>query len=624
MKLRKIILENFRGFKDRTVISIDPNITAFIGKNDIGKSTIMEALNIFFNDGIEQEDASVDGDASSVRIACSFSDFPKRLVIDAARETSLADEYLLGSDGLLTLERRFNCSLSKPKEISFCAIANHPSNDGLGDLLELKITQLKTRARDLGVDLSDVNTAVSSELRKAIWHSVHLEFSERSIPLDKEDGKKVSDAINAYLPIFSLFKSDRASTDQDEEAQDPLKSAIKQVTDRMEEAFNGIKESVEEKLIEVANDTVRAVSELAPDIASQLVPHVTSKKLESLFSVSLSGDREVPVNKRGSGVRRLILLGFFKAQAERVRDDGEGFKRSIIYAIEEPETSQHPNNQKLLLDSFKELVEDGSCQILLTTHTPVLAERLDERQLRYIRKPDRSQHPEVLLADNDAVRAEIVASLGVLPDNKVRLFVGVEGKNDINFFRAVSRNLAMLHPEEYADLEDEENKGTLVFIPMGGSNLKLWANRLNGTGRKQMFFMDRDNPPPQIPKYQAQFDAFRNAGHAAYMTTRKEMENYIPLSLLRNIYQGYAGTGGGFEDVPALVARAIHDNSESPATWETLSDEDKKKKESSAKGGLNSSVASLINTDALFDECDPEREIRGWFSDIHNALHEAQ
>ena len=28
--------------------------------------------------------------------------------------------------------------------------------------------------------------------------------------------------------------------------------------------------------------------------------------------------------------------------------------------------------------------------------------------------------------------------------------------------------------------------------------------------------------------------------------------------------------------------------------------------------------------DALFDECDPEREIRGWFSDIHNALHEAQ
>ena len=94
MKLRKIILENFRGFKNRTVISIEHDMTAFIGKNDIGKSTIMDALNIFFNNGIEREDASVDGDASSVRIACSFSDFPERLVIDAVRETSLADEFL--------------------------------------------------------------------------------------------------------------------------------------------------------------------------------------------------------------------------------------------------------------------------------------------------------------------------------------------------------------------------------------------------------------------------------------------------------------------------------------------------------------------------------------------------
>ena len=622
MKLRKIMLENFRGFKDRTVISIEHDMTAFIGKNDIGKSTIMDALNIFFNNGIEREDASVDGDASSVRIACSFSDFPERLVIDAVRETSLADEYLLGSDGLLTLEREFNCSLSKPKEIGFYAIANHPINDGFGDLLELKIAQLKARAKERGIDLSRVNTAVSSELRKAIWHSMQLEFSERPIPLDKEDAKKVSDAINVYLPIFSLFKSDRASTDQDEEAQDPLKSAIKQVTDQMEEAFNGIKESVEEKLNEVANDTVRAVSELAPDIANQLVPRVISKKLDSLFSVSLSGDREVPVNKRGSGVRRLILLGFFKAQAERVRNDGDGFRRSIIYAIEEPETSQHPNNQKLLLDSFKELVEDGSCQILLTTHTPVLAERMDERQLRYIRKAAHSHQPEVLIVDDDMVRAEMVDSLGVLPDNKVRLFVGVEGKNDINFFRAVSRNLSRLHPEEYPDLEDEENKGTVVFIPMGGSNLQLWVTRLNGTGRKQMFFMDRDNPPPQTPKYQSQFDAFCNAGHAAYMTERKEMENYIPLSLLRARYQDYAGTGNDFDDVPALVAQAIHKNSESSVEWEALSDDDKKKKESSAKKALNKVVASLINTDVLFEECDPRREIRGWFSDIYNALHE--
>ena len=48
MKLIGIELENFRCYKDKIHISID-NLTTFVGKNDIGKSTILEALEIFFN-----------------------------------------------------------------------------------------------------------------------------------------------------------------------------------------------------------------------------------------------------------------------------------------------------------------------------------------------------------------------------------------------------------------------------------------------------------------------------------------------------------------------------------------------------------------------------------------------
>lgn len=49
MKIDKIILENFRGYKKRTEISFD-DLTVFIGKNDVGKSTILQALDIFFNE----------------------------------------------------------------------------------------------------------------------------------------------------------------------------------------------------------------------------------------------------------------------------------------------------------------------------------------------------------------------------------------------------------------------------------------------------------------------------------------------------------------------------------------------------------------------------------------------
>ena len=48
MKLKRLILENFRGYYGRTEIDFD-DLTAFIGKNDVGKSTILEALDIFFN-----------------------------------------------------------------------------------------------------------------------------------------------------------------------------------------------------------------------------------------------------------------------------------------------------------------------------------------------------------------------------------------------------------------------------------------------------------------------------------------------------------------------------------------------------------------------------------------------
>lgn len=50
MQIKSVIIENFRGYQTRQTIAFD-QLTAFVGKNDVGKSTILEALDIFFNDG---------------------------------------------------------------------------------------------------------------------------------------------------------------------------------------------------------------------------------------------------------------------------------------------------------------------------------------------------------------------------------------------------------------------------------------------------------------------------------------------------------------------------------------------------------------------------------------------
>ena len=48
--------------------------------------------------------------------------------------------------------------------------------------------------------------------------------------------------------------------------------------------------------------------------------------------------------KRREWVKRMILLNFFRAEAERKRKIIMK-KSNIIYAIEEPETSQHQHDQ---------------------------------------------------------------------------------------------------------------------------------------------------------------------------------------------------------------------------------------------------------------------------------------
>ena len=61
MRLIGLILENFRAYRRRTYIEFE-DLSAFIGRNDYGKSTILEALEIFFNSSlvkIDRQDVNV-------------------------------------------------------------------------------------------------------------------------------------------------------------------------------------------------------------------------------------------------------------------------------------------------------------------------------------------------------------------------------------------------------------------------------------------------------------------------------------------------------------------------------------------------------------------------------------
>ena len=381
MRLYRLRLRNFRCYKQELTVDF-ADITAIIGKNDAGKSSIFEALDLFLNDGApDKDDASKGGDAKDLTIICEFSDLPSSIVIDDANPTSLAQEYLLNSEGRLEIHKTYSGHLASPKLMHIAANAVHPSADGVSDLLQLKNAGLRKRATELGIDLSGVDPKVNAQLRERIrGHARDLKPTLRLVPLNDENAKDVWASLKVNLPAFALFKSDRASTDQDPEAQDPLKAAVREAIKAKQAELNAIASHVEVEVRKIAKATLEKLSEMDPSLASQLNPQFAAPKWESLFKASITGDDDIPINKRGSGVKRLILLNFFRAKAEQLAQ-GAG-RAEVIYGIEEPETSQHPNNQRMLFRALTDLSIES--QVIVTTHTPMLARSLPDANLRYI------------------------------------------------------------------------------------------------------------------------------------------------------------------------------------------------------------------------------------------------
>lgn len=615
MRLTTIKLKNFRCYRSETVIDVD-GLTVFVGKNDSGKSSLFDALDIFFNEpkgAPDKDDLNVYADDRVISISCVFDKLPKHIIIDATTSTTLEDEYMLNSAGQLEIKKEFTVG-AKISSKAF-AVALHPTRKGFSDLLEINQTTLKARAKELEVDLSGIDQRENTQIRSAIWKSTEdLSFDETEIDLSKDTAKAIWDKIKTYLPLYALFKSDRPSTDQDAEAQDPMKAAIKEAIAEQEHIFLEIEDKVKTQVQQLANRTVAKIREMNPDLANTLNPRVTTKKLDSLFGVSLTGEDEIPINKRGSGTRRLILLNFFRAKAE---EDSSRNGRNVIYAIEEPETSQHPNNQKMLVDAFEDLIESGGCQVLLTTHTPVLARRFSQSSLRLISGGNGSL--QILPGTDETACRKIVHTLGVLPDHDVKVFIGVEGKNDINFLQNISRILSATE-KDIPDLNKLEAEGQIVFVPFGGSCIELWISRLQGFDRKEFYIMDRDNVPPIQPKYQLHADRLNSRQNCvAWTTNKRELENYIHKDLILAKYPNYCGTGADFEDVPSLFAQAVHESSESQTMWGELDSEKKEKKISGAKKRLNTDIALQMNT-TLLSEVDEKDEIRVWLRAIGEAI----
>lgn len=644
MKLKKLRLENFRSYRELN-INFDDNMNVIIGKNDVGKSTIMEALEIFFNNELvklQQEDLNIYAEKegiTSLKIKLSFQvESTDTIVIDSSNPTNLEDEFLLDKDGLLTLIQECDCSKTITKaSIKYSLECDYPRIWQDKPKINLKIKDLQKELKDL-VDneviseeiYESITKSANAPIRQALYKYLLEEEDKKdrtTIQIDLAKGdesKNLKESIDKNLPLYFLFQSDRANKDSDDDVQNPLKIAIQKAlqNDKIKNMLDEVEKLMKEQIKQVGDDTLAKLQEMDPAIASTLNPNYSKEPdWKSVFKFNFTGN-DIPLNKRGSGIRRLVLLNYFRAEADRKINDR--YNKSVIYAIEEPETSQHPDYQLMLIESLLELANHKDHQVIITTHTPNIAKMVSlENIIPLIKEEDIVKE----FINEDELFSSIVSTLGILPSldidhvSKVNCIVCLEGKLDVEFLLNINEQIS-----EYKEIIELKDNDEILIIPMGGSTIQYWANKnlLKKLQINQVHIYDSDIGSERPNKYSPYFESINNQGlnNFTFETKKREMENYIHHNIIASSYEGFSiiyGEDWDELDLGEEVAKFVHENSESPKTWDEVTNEKKKEKVGKVKRKFNEELSKQITKQHLV-ELEAFDEIKEWFEKIKEAV----
>ena len=530
MHISSVSFFGIKGASTPRRLDIEPEVTVLCGKNDAGKSTVLEALDFFFN-ARTVEDAYVSRISKENSITpwveVTFFDLPERIDLDQGATSSFLQEHLLTPEGGLCIRRTF--SGSSP---STCIIAKHPvlKRDNRS-LLEIKNSELKSLWREHSGSFPDLNPNQSKnpELRKALYQVSDLfEVRDKFIIPEGPDVKKILNAVDKLLPSYYLFKAEQVAGEAESFIQNPVSIVVKDVIAKHQQSLDNVADDIvkdiESSLHAVASELQQLVPSLSTSFKSDQVEPNWSKAFSKAAFVD---ENNVPIQARGSGMKRLAILSFFRANIAQSSQADE----NVIYAMEEPEVFLHPDLQIELWDSLMAQPEGSNAQVLVTTHstnfirnTPVSSVRYLEKGVTYSKESFSD-----LNSPSEAFVNLIENSMGLLSDNSVKVILLVEGPNDLASLVHLFSSDTL---PESIDLQDAYNAGHIMILPIGGCGAsKVWIDDriIDPLRRPVILLLDGDDSP-------ASFDPSPDLDTDGLVPSVvrldcRELENLIPLDL---------------------------------------------------------------------------------------------
>jgi len=470
MRLNRIIIKNFRGIRDKQEITLS-DLTTFVGRNDSGKSIILNAIASFLdnkNYPIGSKDFNINRISDEpIEIVCVFSDdslkdkLSEYIKRNRKKDVGIEEEVdaMLSNGNILTVRKTWETPDKKPSKCETCITDFKVAE--YRNLSEKSDKDLNKILKGLGIEIPPEHPGRNSKLEKAKYIRKHLIKNNA----EQEESWREEGKIDDLLPDIEFFPADHAiSTDT------KFNTSLKTETI---EFFKHEREKGDSKLQSIETEATVQMQEEANEIEKYMKMHVSDLdkiEIEPHFNwvdaikdvtVKLKFNKDkaaIPMQNKGAGYRRLFMVGRFRYLAAKRKSE------DIIYAIEEPETFLHPSAQNDLLDSLVEISNNN--QILLTTHSPVFAGATKTSNVVLCKQDEQSVYKQ---ERSDSLIAEIIKELGIKPSYNLRdqfeKIIFTEGKDDIEFIKIAAMKLKGI------DLNDSSVKEKNLFLFGGGNTL---------------------------------------------------------------------------------------------------------------------------------------------------------
>ena len=368
MKLKSVDIKNFKSIKKLHLEMND--MLALVGKNNSGKSNIMEAIKLCL------EPNSINHDYFHQDLNGNFSD---ELSVELKFSVSTSDDLILHTfDKILKIRISATSSNQIPKLKQ--EIYSHLIDES--DFKFWIITPAKfKKIKNITIKYFDkkfqTGTNYNLFIKKLInfhkecMNDIPLKMISDYIPVSKLD-----DETRNKLPQCQLIDPTRQISDEIKlNDKSPLLKILNLLvnsidnTANISKIFDQIQTLKNTNLFSNVESQIKnAMNDIFIDYDIKLNVDLADSLSDILKNVNINindGYRSSDITNFGMGLQRIFIIALFRAYAEIVNDATK--LRPTIFLIEEPENYLHPHAQQSLYDAFIKIKKYN--QIIYSTHS---------------------------------------------------------------------------------------------------------------------------------------------------------------------------------------------------------------------------------------------------------------